>query len=137
MVLLLSFVPFVDWPAHLGGALAGLGIGTCIFAFSSGSWRSRPKVRGGEKRNTRGYVSPYRRPLLCSSQFRVASIVILVALVMAINAMVATVVVLDFSEYGDLADVCEHYTKYFEQYGMNFECECNVNRLSWIMGNDD
>lgn len=112
MVLLLSFMPFVDWPAHLGGALAGLGIGTCIFAFSSGSWRSRPK-------------------------FRVASIVILVALVLAINTMLAMVIVLDFSGYGDLADVCEHYTRYFEQYGIAFECECNINRLSWITGSDN
>ena len=39
IVLLFSFVPFVDWPAHLGGAVSGFMVGLCIFSFSSGTWR--------------------------------------------------------------------------------------------------
>lgn len=34
IVMLMSFIPFVDWAAHLGGLLAGIAVGVIVFAFS-------------------------------------------------------------------------------------------------------
>jgi len=37
LIGLFSFIPFVDWAAHLGGFLAGLVVGLMIFSFSVGN----------------------------------------------------------------------------------------------------
>jgi membrane associated rhomboid family serine protease len=41
IVMLFSFIPFVDWAAHLGGLLTGITLGLAVFAFSVESmvWR--------------------------------------------------------------------------------------------------
>jgi membrane associated rhomboid family serine protease len=41
IVMLFSFIPFVDWAAHLGGLLTGITVGLTVFAFSveSMAWR--------------------------------------------------------------------------------------------------
>ena len=35
IVMLLSFVPFIDWAAHLGGLIVGMTVGLAIFSFQS------------------------------------------------------------------------------------------------------
>ena len=45
VVLGMSFVPFVDWPAHLGGAVAGFVVGSIRFANSTLFGRYGCKVR--------------------------------------------------------------------------------------------
>ena len=35
VVMALSFVPFVDWPAHLGGAVSGVSLGIVFFSWLS------------------------------------------------------------------------------------------------------
>jgi membrane associated rhomboid family serine protease len=44
-VLMMSFVPFVDWPAHVGGAVAGFVVGSIRFANSTLFGRYGCKVR--------------------------------------------------------------------------------------------
>lgn len=34
IVMLFSFLPFVDWAAHLGGLLTGMTVGMMVFSFS-------------------------------------------------------------------------------------------------------
>jgi membrane associated rhomboid family serine protease len=41
IVMALSFIPFVDWAAHLGGLLAGMAVGLTVFSLSMRSIVSR------------------------------------------------------------------------------------------------
>ena len=53
-VLMMSFVPFVDWPAHVGGAVSGLVVGLIAFSHDNLWGRYGCKVRGGTTNNCLG-----------------------------------------------------------------------------------
>lgn len=87
IVAVMSFIPYVDWAAHLGGLIFGILIGIVLFSF--------------EIRN------------VCWRMFwfLLGSFLTLLAFVKSIEYMYA------YTELDEnLRDVCEYYAKYFEDY---------------------
>lgn len=101
-VLLMSFVPFVDWPAHCGGALSGLVLGLIIF--SNDSIWSRYKCK-------------------------LFSTIAAVLLFFAFDILFGMLFFIDLTPYEYLADVCQYYIDYYNQFGEEFVCGCEDNRL--------
>jgi membrane associated rhomboid family serine protease len=94
IVMLFSFIPFVDWAAHLGGLISGFLIGLAIFPFDlqSTHWSVRIVCGGLGLTVT----------IICFAQ----------ALAYMYGGQVQTI--------DELKDVCGYYKKNFEDY----ECNC-------------
>jgi hypothetical protein len=87
IVMAFSFIPFVDWAAHLGGLLAGMAVGLTVFSFSiqSMAWRI--------------------------IWFVIGLVVTIVGFVGSLYYMYNEVEPLDI-----LRDVCGYYQEYYEGY---------------------
>ena len=96
LVGLFSFIPYVDWAAHLGGFLAGLVVGLMIFAFSVGH---------------RGFVGFW---------FLVGTALTITFYTVSLKHMYTEV---DPPE--EMRDVCEYYQRFFEDYECNCQLNNN------------
>ena len=92
--MLFSFVPYVDWAAHLGGLLAGFCTGMICFS----SW-----------------IKTLRYIVLW---FIVGSGLTIVAYYMALQYMYSEVEPME-----ELKDVCGYYKQYFEDYECNCQLQ--------------
>ncbi|GMH78030.1 hypothetical protein TL16_g07634, partial [Triparma laevis f. inornata] len=114
IVMGLSFVPFVDWPAHLGGAVSGLFLGIILF-----SWFSRKR----------------------RAKWKCFSIIVGVGTFLGVSTCISMLFLVDWEQYKELDDVCSHYEEYYAQFGEDFVCECDGNRAAdWYnkySNNDD
>ena len=94
VVGLFSFIPFVDWAAHLGGLLAGQTLGLIIFS---------------AKIKTTCWSLIWCFVGLCFT---------------AIFFGVSTFYMLNYVEpEPELRDVCDYYKRYFEDYECNCQLE--------------
>jgi membrane associated rhomboid family serine protease len=87
IVMALSFIPFVDWAAHLGGLLAGMAVGLTVFSLSMRSVMSR------------------------IVWFLVGLAVTVVGFAASLNYMYTQV-----EPAEQLRDICEYYQQFFEDY---------------------
>ena len=87
LVMAFSFIPFVDWAAHLGGLLAGMTVGLTIFAFSIQNWAWR------------------------IIWFLVGLSTTIIGFVMSLKYMYTKVEPLEI-----LRDVCAYYQEYYQDY---------------------
>ncbi|GMI00564.1 hypothetical protein TrVE_jg2453 [Triparma verrucosa] len=108
IVMALSFVPFVDWPAHLGGAVSGVSLGIVFFSWLS--WK------GGK----------YKRRHKC----KCFSIFVGIATFLGITTCISMLFLVNWSQYEELDDVCGHFEAYYAQFGEEFVCECDGNRAA-------
>lgn len=90
LVGLFSFIPYVDWAAHLGGLVAGMTVGLVTFSFSIES------------------------KMFVALWFIVGVGSTVVAFVVALTYMYNEVEPAD-----ELRDVCEYYKQYFDDYECN------------------
>eukprot|EP00547_Thalassionema_nitzschioides_P001490 CAMPEP_0194206390 /NCGR_PEP_ID=MMETSP0156-20130528/5439_1 /TAXON_ID=33649 /ORGANISM="Thalassionema nitzschioides, Strain L26-B" /LENGTH=321 /DNA_ID=CAMNT_0038932911 /DNA_START=130 /DNA_END=1095 /DNA_ORIENTATION=+ len=88
LVMAFSFIPYVDWAAHLGGLLAGLLAGFAVFSCSMEMMMSR------------------------IFWFLLGTAVTVTAFVMSLNYMYSGVI--DPAE--ELRDVCGYYQQFFDDY---------------------
>jgi Rhomboid family len=92
IVMLFSFIPFVDWAAHLGGLISGFLIGLAIFPFDlQAHWSIR---------------------IICSA---VGLAVTITGFALALQYMYSGKV----ESMEELKDVCGYYKKNFEDYECN------------------
>eukprot|EP00816_Leptocylindrus_hargravesii_P006136 CAMPEP_0196818566 /NCGR_PEP_ID=MMETSP1362-20130617/66244_1 /TAXON_ID=163516 /ORGANISM="Leptocylindrus danicus, Strain CCMP1856" /LENGTH=244 /DNA_ID=CAMNT_0042196713 /DNA_START=170 /DNA_END=904 /DNA_ORIENTATION=- len=96
IVMLFSFIPFVDWAAHLGGLIAGFVIGMVLFAL-----QLRSKLF-----------------MFFWGVFGILSCVIFYST--SLEYMYNQVEPVE-----ELRDVCEYYRQYFEDYECNCQLERN------------
>ena len=96
VVMLFSFVPYVDWAAHLGGLLAGFATGMCCFA----TWI---KTRH------------------CAFLWFIVGMALTVAYYGSTIIYMMTAV----NPMDDLKDVCGYYQQYFEDYQCNCQMDNN------------
>lgn len=101
VVMLFSFIPFVDWAAHLGGLISGFVVGMVLFAFSLRSKLS----------------------MFFWGVFGILSCVIFYA--MSLEYMYNEVEPVE-----ELSDVCEYYRQYFDDYECNCQLERDNNNGS-------
>jgi membrane associated rhomboid family serine protease len=87
IVMLFSFIPFVDWAAHLGGLLTGITVGLTVFAFS-----------------------------VESMVWRCIWLVVGLALTITLFATSLTYMYNDVEPVERLRDVCAYYQEFFEDY---------------------
>ena len=101
VVMLFSFIPFVDWAAHLGGLISGFVVGMVLFAFSLRSKLS----------------------MFFWGVFGILSCVIFYAT--SLEYMYNEVEPVE-----ELSDVCEYYRQYFDDYECNCQLERDNNNGS-------
>lgn len=90
IIAIFSFIPYVDWAAHLGGFLAGIVVGLMVFAFSI------------DNRCWRGIW------------FLVGAVLSIILFAVSLNRMYNEV---DPPE--EMRDVCEYYRRFFPDYECN------------------
>jgi len=93
LVMLFSFVPFVDWAAHLGGILAGFCVGVLCFSCYIRSW------------------------LFSTFWFLTGAGLTAAYFGVTINGM------FQVEPIEDLKDVCEYYQQFFEDYECNCQLD--------------
>jgi len=91
LVMLFSFIPFVDWAAHLGGLIAGFLVGLMIFAWEihGMAWKIL--------------------------WFAIGSALTLTALIVSLQYMYSG----EIETMDELRDVCGYYKEHFEDYECN------------------
>lgn len=87
LVMLLSFIPFVDWAAHLGGLLAGIAIGMVLFSV--------------EKKDPR---------------WRIVWFVVGIVLTIIYYGKTIELMYSGVEPIEELKDVCGYYKQYFDDY---------------------
>lgn len=105
LVMAMSFIPYVDWAAHLGGLIAGFVIGLVCFSFKIRNWCF----------------------ILIWFVIGVGSTVALFA-----GALVFMYTGVEANE--DLRDVCGYYKQYFQDYECQCMLEQAVQFGSWQIG---
>jgi len=112
--------------------------------------RSRPKCKGGwtgGANRTRQLLQPqtgcselpaYPSCLRSVSISPAFSTIAGALLFLAVNFMFSSLFFIDLEPFNYLENVCEYYKEYFAQYGEDFVCECEDNRLesfyNWVKG---
>lgn len=105
IVAAMSFIPYVDWAAHLGGMIAGFALGLVLFAYRIRNW--------------------------CLKLFwLVAGALVAVALYSAGVAYMYTMV--ETNE--ELRDVCGYYQQFFEDYECQCMLDEAIEFGSWSFG---
>ena len=110
-ILLLSFLPYVDWPCHLGGLLTGLTISLCYFL---------TRIDSG----VTWYKNFWLLVVLVVCIFFTAYLLIVFSLIFTT----------DFAPYDYLEDICGYYEKYYDDNGGDGDqdqeyCECTADRF--------
>lgn len=90
LVALFSFIPYVDWAAHLGGLVAGMTVGLVTFSFS-----------------------------IESTKFVVLWFIVGVGSTVVAFALALKYMYNEVEPAEELRDVCEYYKQYFEDYECN------------------
>jgi membrane associated rhomboid family serine protease len=90
IVMAMSFIPFVDWAAHLGGVIAGFVIGMVCFSFRFRSW-----------------------------VFVVIWFVAGVGSVVTLYSLLMVYMYTEVETKEELRDVCGYYQQFFEDYECN------------------
>jgi hypothetical protein len=98
IVGLFSFIPYVDWAAHLGGFLAGLVVGLMAFAFSVDNF------------------------WCCWGWFLCGVALTIIFFAVSLNHMYTEV---DPPE--EMRDVCEYYRSFFPDYECNCQLNNGEN----------
>lgn len=101
IVMAMSFIPFVDWAAHLGGVIAGFVIGMVCFSFKLG-----------------------RRDSVISWIFVATWFVVGVGSVIALYSTLMVYMYTEVETNEELKDVCGYYQQFFDDY----ECNCQEGR---------
>ena len=107
IVAAMSFIPYVDWAAHLGGMIAGFVLGLVCFSF---------KIRS--------YIF-----MLLWFVVGVGSTIALYSAAMAYMYSVET--------NDELRDVCGYYKQFFEDYECNCQLDEAVQFGSWSWGGNN
>jgi len=94
IVALFSFIPFVDWAAHLGGLISGITIGLVLFS-----------------------------AMIQSYFFSFLWFILGLALSIAYVTVLVVMLFEDIEPSEELRDVCEYYQQYFEDYECNCQLE--------------
>jgi membrane associated rhomboid family serine protease len=99
LVMAMSFIPFVDWAAHVGGVIAGFVFGIVCFSFQLG-----------------------RRDSIVSWVFVALWFIVGLGGVIAYYVMMLVYMYTEVEANPDLKDVCAYYQQFFE----NYECTCQI-----------
>jgi membrane associated rhomboid family serine protease len=99
IVMAMSFIPFVDWAAHVGGVVAGFVIGIVCFSFQLG-----------------------RRDSIVSWVFVALWFIVGLGGVIALYSCMLVYMYTEVEANPDLKDVCAYYQQFFDDY----ECNCQV-----------
>ena len=101
----MSFIPYVDWAAHLGGMIAGFVLGLVCFSF---------KIR--------------------SRAFMILWFVVGVGSVIALYSGLIAYMYTDVETNDELRDVCGYYKQYFDDYECNCMLDEAIEFGSWSFG---
>mmetsp|Transcript_19055 Transcript_19055/g.34306 ORF Transcript_19055/g.34306 Transcript_19055/m.34306 type:complete len:455 (+) Transcript_19055:151-1515(+) len=105
VVAAMSFIPYVDWAAHLGGMIAGLVLGAVCFSFKIRSWF-----------------------------FMVIWFVVGVGSTMALYSAGMAYMYNDVETKDELRDVCGYYQQYFDDYECKCMLDEAIQFGSWQFG---
>lgn len=110
IVMAMSFIPYVDWAAHLGGVLAGFVLGLVCFSFKIRSWF-----------------------------FMLIWLVVGVGSTLALYSALMAYMYNGVETNEDLRDVCGYYQQYFDDYECQCMLDEAIQFGSWSLGggNDD
>lgn len=106
-VAAMSFIPYVDWAAHLGGMIAGFVLGLVCFSF---------KIR--------------------SRAFMILWFVVGVGSIIVLYSALIAYMYTDVETNDELRDVCGYYKQYFDDYECNCMLDEAYQFGSWSFGGD-
>ena len=105
IVMAMSFIPYVDWAAHVGGMLAGFVLGLVCFSFKIRSW-------------------------FFMLVWLVAGVGSCIALYSGLMAYMYT----EVETKDELRDVCGYYKQFFDDYECNCMLNEAISFGSWQFG---
>ena len=97
LILAFSFIPYVDWAAHVGGLVGGFAVGMMLFSCRVKTWRWR------------------------IIWFLTGALMTGIGLVLGIIYMNEEI---KDNVAEMMADVCGYYEEYFKNIGEAYECNC-------------
>ena len=97
LILAFSFIPYVDWAAHVGGLIGGFAVGMLLFSCRVKTWRWR------------------------ITWFLTGFMITAIGLALGIVYMHE---VIKGNVADEMADVCGYYEEYFRNNGQDYQCNC-------------
>jgi membrane associated rhomboid family serine protease len=97
LILAFSFIPYVDWAAHVGGLIGGYAVGMLLFSCYVKTWRWR------------------------IIWFLTGFLMTAVGLVLGVVYMHEEI---KGNVADEMKDVCGYYEDYFQGQGIDYECNC-------------
>ena len=97
LILAFSFIPYVDWAAHVGGLIGGFAVGLLLFSCKVKTWRWR-------------FI-----------WFLFGLLLTGIGLALGITYMHEEI---KANVAEEMEDVCGYYQEYFQGMGQEYECNC-------------